>query len=238
MSNMNINDLPLPYGWIKEIHQDSGHPYYVDTKANPPRSIWTHPYEDEQYLQEHPEAREKVRPPQIGERNNASHDQGMARRHSYTGAPSGSQLQGGSQKPKRGLFGKLKDKAIGMKEEREQMKRAQMMAQEERRQQLAARRATYGGGYGQPQYMGGPYNQYGPPPGMHPGGGYGYAPGGGRRMGGGGMGGMAMPLMGGMAGGLLLGSALGGMGDDWGHDGGFSDGGGDFGGGDFGGGFD
>lgn len=32
----------------------------MDTLADPPRSIWIHPYEDEQYLQHHPEDRGKL----------------------------------------------------------------------------------------------------------------------------------------------------------------------------------
>ncbi|KAE9408253.1 hypothetical protein BT96DRAFT_28531 [Gymnopus androsaceus JB14] len=54
----DIEDIPLPNGWVEEIHE-SGHPYYVDTLASPPRSIWIHPYEDEQYLQHHPEDKGK-----------------------------------------------------------------------------------------------------------------------------------------------------------------------------------
>jgi hypothetical protein len=55
-------ERPLPYGWISQVDSNSGHRFYVDTKANPPRSIWVHPLEDEQYLREHPEAREKQEP--------------------------------------------------------------------------------------------------------------------------------------------------------------------------------
>ncbi|KAJ4485962.1 hypothetical protein J3R30DRAFT_3680447 [Lentinula aciculospora] len=55
----DFDDIPLPHGWVEEFH-DSGHPYYVDTLENPPRSIWIHPYEDEQYLQQHPEDRGKL----------------------------------------------------------------------------------------------------------------------------------------------------------------------------------
>ncbi|KAJ7900205.1 hypothetical protein B0H14DRAFT_2672715, partial [Mycena olivaceomarginata] len=52
-------DRPLPYGWISQVDSGSGHTFYVDTKATPPRSIWVHPLDDEQYLREHPEVREK-----------------------------------------------------------------------------------------------------------------------------------------------------------------------------------
>ncbi|KAK7468746.1 hypothetical protein VKT23_003249 [Stygiomarasmius scandens] len=221
------DERPLPYGWVKERHE-SGHPYYVDTQSNPPRSIWVHPLDDEQYLREHPEAREKAKTRPVSTQAPPMKYEDTDRRHSFNGTPSTSN----SQAPKkRGLFGKLKDKAIGTKEEREAEKRRIAMLQEQRRQQRLAQQAAFNQQYGQPQYG------YGPPPGQY---GYG-APGpygqqqfgygrGGRGPGGGmGMGGMALPLVGGMAGGLLLGEALS---NDGGFDGG---GGGDFdGGGDFG----
>ncbi|KAJ3721562.1 hypothetical protein C8R42DRAFT_667804 [Lentinula raphanica] len=227
-SSNNYQDLPLPYGWIEQYHE--GHRYYVDTKANPPRSIWVHPYEDEQYLREHPDVREKVRPSSsqgLNSKKPSYNDEERTRRHSYNGessrAPKGA---------KRGFFGKLKDKAIGTKEEREAEKVRMAQLQEQRRQQRLAQQQAY---YSQAQYAP-PPQQYGNRYGGY-GGGYGYGSGmggmggmGGRRTGG--MGGMALPLIGGMAGGLLLGEAL----DDFGG-GGFGNGGFDNGGFD-GGGFD
>ncbi|KAK0506287.1 hypothetical protein EDD18DRAFT_1122772 [Armillaria luteobubalina] len=95
-------DQTLPYGWIKQVHE-SGHPYYVDTRANPPRSIWVHPYEDELFLKEHSDIREKTHPAP-----------------DYSPENSGHSLSGSSApQHKRGFFGKLKDKAIGSKEERQ-----------------------------------------------------------------------------------------------------------------------
>ncbi|KAK0464965.1 uncharacterized protein EV420DRAFT_930767 [Desarmillaria tabescens] len=96
------NDQALPSGWIKQIHE-SGHPYYVDTRANPLRSIWVHPYEDDQFLREHPDIREKTRLAPDYSPENRGHS------FSRTSAPH----------HKRGFFGKLKDKAIGSKEERQ-----------------------------------------------------------------------------------------------------------------------
>ncbi|ESK98061.1 hypothetical protein Moror_497 [Moniliophthora roreri MCA 2997] len=111
----NIHVLPLPDGWVKQTHE-SGHPYYVDTRANPPRSIWVHPYEDEQYLSEHPEAREKVRHTSVNAPPPPFYDQ----RHSHDGQANAKGINPSIQpKRKRGFFGKLKDKAIGTKEERE-----------------------------------------------------------------------------------------------------------------------
>ncbi|KAF8078760.1 hypothetical protein FPV67DRAFT_1466362 [Lyophyllum atratum] len=99
---------PLPYGWVRQFHQESGHPFYVDTKANPPRSIWVHPYEDEQYLSEHPDTREKT-----------------GSKYSPPSTPIPQSPSTGS--PKRGFLGKIKDKAIGTREEREEEKRRAAM---------------------------------------------------------------------------------------------------------------
>ncbi|KAH9082195.1 hypothetical protein EDB83DRAFT_2336973 [Lactarius deliciosus] len=106
----------------------------VDTKADPPRAIWTHPYEDEQYLREHPEVREKVG--NLTQQQDSKDPSGSkpSRRHSFNGRDSNSMVSDehptspdASQKgkEKRGFFGKLKDKAIGTKEEREAYKKEQ-----------------------------------------------------------------------------------------------------------------
>jgi hypothetical protein len=104
----------------------------VDTKADPPRAIWTHPYDDEQYLREHPEVREKVESlAQQAESKDSSTSK--PRRHSFNGhdsttmVPENDTTQDSSKKGKgkRGFFGKLKDKAIGTKEEREAYRKEQ-----------------------------------------------------------------------------------------------------------------
>ncbi|KAH6643843.1 hypothetical protein C7974DRAFT_429838 [Boeremia exigua] len=41
---------PLPSGWVRTFDPESHHQFFVDTTADPPRSIWTHPYDDEEYL--------------------------------------------------------------------------------------------------------------------------------------------------------------------------------------------
>ncbi|KAJ8468953.1 hypothetical protein ONZ45_g17058 [Pleurotus djamor] len=109
----------LPPGWLKEFDPNAQRHFYVDTNSTPPRSIWVHPYEDEQYLRDHPEHAS----------THGEHTEGSApppyespRRHSWNGTsqpagPSSSKTQ------KRGMFGKLKDKMIGAKEEREAQKR-------------------------------------------------------------------------------------------------------------------
>jgi hypothetical protein len=39
---------PLPHGWIRQWDTTEQHQYFVDTNADPPRSIWVHPMDDEE----------------------------------------------------------------------------------------------------------------------------------------------------------------------------------------------
>ncbi|SPO30365.1 uncharacterized protein UTRI_05829 [Ustilago trichophora] len=52
---------PLPKGWIRQYDPSSHHNFFVDTLANPPRSIWVHPFDDAQYQREHPDEIRKER---------------------------------------------------------------------------------------------------------------------------------------------------------------------------------
>ena len=40
----------LPEGWIRQFDATSRHQFFVDTRQNPPRAIWHHPYDDEEYM--------------------------------------------------------------------------------------------------------------------------------------------------------------------------------------------
>ncbi|KAG9036284.1 hypothetical protein FRB95_009432 [Tulasnella sp. JGI-2019a] len=42
----------LPEGWVRQFDTKSSHYFYVDTRANPSRSIWVHPFEDLQWQKE------------------------------------------------------------------------------------------------------------------------------------------------------------------------------------------
>jgi hypothetical protein len=96
-----------------------------------------HPFEDEQYLKEHPEAREKAAldkpvysapatPPVASPPVTSPSIASTSDRNSYVGTPN-------SKPEKKGLLGKLKDKTLGTKEEREMQKRHKA---EEKRQML------------------------------------------------------------------------------------------------------
>ena len=143
----------------------------VDTKADPPRSIWVHPYEDEQFLREHPDIREKVAskyepppgpPPPAGSRTSSYRNEPTSPSASTT------EREKEKEKEKRGFFGKLKDKAIGTKEEREAQKRAEeerrQHALEARRQMMMQQQQAYGNRFPQPGFGGG----YGGAPGGYP----------------------------------------------------------------------
>lgn len=40
----------LPEGWVRHFDKRTDRPYYIDTTADPPRSIWRHLLDDEEYL--------------------------------------------------------------------------------------------------------------------------------------------------------------------------------------------
>jgi hypothetical protein len=48
--SMEDEHRPLPSGWVRQYDASTHHQFFVDTRANPPRSTWNHPNDDEQYL--------------------------------------------------------------------------------------------------------------------------------------------------------------------------------------------
>ncbi|KAK3352086.1 hypothetical protein B0H65DRAFT_459900 [Neurospora tetraspora] len=59
---------PLPEGWVRTYDPETNHQFFVDTKADPIRSIWHHPYDDEHFLNSLPPA-ERDRIEQLKHRN-------------------------------------------------------------------------------------------------------------------------------------------------------------------------
>ncbi|KAJ4350901.1 hypothetical protein N0V85_009668, partial [Neurospora sp. IMI 360204] len=59
---------PLPQGWVRTYDPETNHQFFVDTKADPIRSIWHHPYDDEPFLNSLPPA-ERDRIEQLKHRN-------------------------------------------------------------------------------------------------------------------------------------------------------------------------
>lgn len=236
-----------------EFDPTHNHPFWVDTRAKPPRAIWTHPYEDELFLREHPDIRERLAKSRTHLSPNDAPPPYSPRRHSFSGtsaagpsSPRPGSIRNSASQPgtpmgapgadsqkHRGFFGKLKDKAIGTKEEREEARRQEALRmqqlQEQRRRYLEEMRRQQRqsaplrqSGYYAPQRQAAPFG-YGQPVYAAPVGspfGGGYSPYGNQRRSGLGGGGVALPLIGGLAGGLLLGDLLDG-GFDNGFGGGF-----------------
>lgn len=52
----------LPEGWVRQFDDKEHHQFFVDTTVDPPRSIWSHPYDDETYMKSlSSEERQRVR---------------------------------------------------------------------------------------------------------------------------------------------------------------------------------
>lgn len=48
--SMEDENRPLPKGWVRSFDPTNHHQFFVDTTKDPPRSVWVHPYDDEEYL--------------------------------------------------------------------------------------------------------------------------------------------------------------------------------------------
>jgi hypothetical protein len=108
-------------------------PPQVDTRANPPRSIWVHPFDDPQWQQQHaqsvgpppgPPPGHQGASPSIGTDVKRPIDEkgGSSNRPPASPGASTSRAGGSQQKEHRGFIGKLKDGMLGTKEEREAAK--------------------------------------------------------------------------------------------------------------------
>ena len=164
----------LPEGWVRQYDETSHHQFFVDTKADPPRSTWHHPYDDEQYLSFlSSEERERVqgihgllRAPTdadiAAESSDDDHDQ---QHHSGESTAAGQQPQ---QSPaelpprpvgqeKKTLGRRLKDKITNTTHEQreaERRKRAEEEAQAFAAYQAFRRAMAEARRTGRPQYLG------------------------------------------------------------------------------------
>lgn len=227
----------LPPGWVRSFDPESRHQFFVDTKADPPRSIWTHPYDDEQFLSTlSPEERKKHSRMKrtVTLEDLAAEDSEDDHDHAPRAA------RGKSAEPELTGFHKfsrkLKDKVTGSTHTEREQQRARRAEQERQAYQahLRARQALFRAmETGEPQFL--CKDQRGrdiyvtPPSGYAPRGAYGYNPYGnpyggaygnpnirymrpaqpyGRPYGYGYGGGAGLPIAAGFLGGALLGGAL------------------------------
>jgi hypothetical protein len=228
----------LPPGWVRSFDPETAHQFFVDTRANPPRSIWTHPYDDEEFLNTlSPEERKKhtrihrtMTLEDLTAEDSDAEDQLPPRPTSKGKDAAASGELSGIHKFSR----KLKDKMTGQTHEEREQARARRAEQERQaylqhvrtRQALLRAMET-----GQPQLLGkdrqGRDVYIEPPHGPYaPRGAYGYNPYGGRQFGNPGVrymrpagpygrpygygygGGAGLPIAAGFLGGALLGGAL------------------------------
>jgi hypothetical protein len=135
----------LPEGWIRRYDTKEQHQFFVDTRAKPPRSIWHHPYDDEQYLstlttEERERLQETHRTPSAADLamditdDEGDHDaRGAA---PLSGLPSDSTPELPARPPadskKAGLGRKLKDKVTGKTHEQRVEERRQRAIEEQR----------------------------------------------------------------------------------------------------------
>ncbi|KAF1352335.1 hypothetical protein BDV97DRAFT_292852 [Delphinella strobiligena] len=222
--SMEDEGRPLPKGWVRQYDDKSHHQFFVNTSSDPPRSIWHHPYDDEEYLStQSSEERERIQelskvptPADLVAESSDEEDHG----HELPPRP-GKQAATSQSGEKIGgvhrLGRKMKDKVTSTTHEQreaERKQRAERERKEYERHQAYRRAMSQAMQTGQPQYLGKDHQgkdvYIAPPEGMDAGYstyngrmrpyGYGYG------------GGYGLPLAGGLAGGLLLGGVLGGVG--------------------------
>ncbi|KAH6654936.1 hypothetical protein BKA67DRAFT_558996 [Truncatella angustata] len=121
---------PLPAGWVRSFDPDSQHQFFVNTKVDPPRAVWHHPYDDDDYMNSlSSEERERIR----GLSRHPSHhdvtaettdEEGDGHSHSH-GKSHASASASNASGPKRSLGRKMKDKFTGTTHEKRAKDRQQ-----------------------------------------------------------------------------------------------------------------
>lgn len=193
---MEDENRPLPAGWVRTFDPETSHQFFVDTTKDPPRSIWTHPYDDNEYLSSlTSEERERIedesmRHTQPSKADIMAEHTDEDEHHSTASVgsndpplPPRSDVKGKGKQP---LGRRIKDKLTGTTHEQREQERKKRAEEEERyyQQHMQFRAAmTRAAQTGQPQYLGKDNDNkdvYVEPPAHHGGsgygGGYGYNP--------------------------------------------------------------
>lgn len=178
---MEDEGRPLPDGWVRQYDAAHSHQFFVDTRANPPRSIWHHPYDDEEFLstlssEEHERIQSLHRVPTSADLLAESSDEEDGSHHHHaqpskssaavsssaaaSGSAAASSSTGRQSEQLSGVhkFGrKMKDKVTQTSHEQREAERKQRAERERRDYEthLAFRRCmTQAMQTGQPQYFG------------------------------------------------------------------------------------
>lgn len=165
--SMEDEHRPLPKGWIRQFDADHHHQFYVDTTKEPPRSIWVHPHDDEDYLRSLPsEERERIEQESMGRGHPGSKEDIIAAHSDDDDDHAGPSSAHGELPPRPDGKGKGKEKSFGRKfkdkltgtthaEREEHRKRRAEQERQMYENHLRVRRAMgEAARTGQPQYVG------------------------------------------------------------------------------------
>jgi hypothetical protein len=125
----------LPPGWVRQYDSQEHHQFFVDTTTDPPRSIWHHPYDDEQYMNSlSPQERQKIEglnvPPHPGLDDESTDDEHHTSSHFAPLPPREGQAT--HAEPHKTLGRKIKDSLTGSTHEEREEKRRQRDLEEQR----------------------------------------------------------------------------------------------------------
>lgn len=194
--SMEDEHRPLPEGWVRQWDDKEQHQFFVDTKANPPRSIWVHPHDDETYLstltseqRERLQEEERQRLDLTDDESpmSAKSSKPISTKHTGSSFPADLPPRGstsGSKSGKLGFGDRMKEKVTGQTKE----ERAKAKAQREREErEYYEAHVKFRQAMQQAQMTGQPvlfakdqqgHDIYVEPPNMYGGGGYGQGYGG------------------------------------------------------------
>jgi len=151
--SMEDEQRPLPRGWVRQWDTHEQHQFFVDTNANPPRSIWVHPMDDEETWNALPsEEKERL---QAEEDKLRTHIEGFggskdSKTEKSSGAPPREQFpaelphrpsQSASHQTqqKKKFSERMKDKLTGMTHEEREAERARQAEEDRQYYEMHAR---------------------------------------------------------------------------------------------------
>ena len=201
--SMEDEQRSLPKGWVRTFDPESSHQFYVDTTTEPPRSIWTHPYDDGEYLKSlTSEERERIEHDSMGRGHPPSRADIMAEHtdeedfeeHHLSSSAANAELPPRPDSKGKGKLGfgeKMKNKLTGTTREQRAEERKRRAEEEQRvyeRHMMIRQAMSRAAQTGKPQLIGKDkagkdiyieppsYGGGGFPGSGYPGGGYGYDP--------------------------------------------------------------
>lgn len=153
---------PLPEGWVRTFDPDSEHQFFVDTRQDPPRSTWCHPYDDDEYLRSlSTEQRERIEQESLGRGHPMSKEDIMAEHTEESEGEDNHHPQELPPRPadkgKKPLGRRVKDKLTGTTHEQreaERKKRAERERQAYERHRVLRQAMARAAQTGQPQLIG------------------------------------------------------------------------------------